>query len=292
MPPVPLELLKRSLADCTLSHSWRRNGVIGRGKMTRDEYDFTKQRVAELTFLDSVDDKSGLSAVAFREKKSGKLILAISGAESHLGFSELAKDLDDALASAMGAVPQQYKPLLSFASRVKEKFGHIDRIVGQSTGAYLGTCLKANDQICDSKTELVRFNGSGVTRSIIYSLGRMNSVSEDIVRNRLNNRTTSFITVYDAYTAPGEQPGEVYTLRDRKNFILSPMPESHMLSSLIRDFKNDKAFNSIHPANTKDKPLIHALPLSGIFGTIFEASHVFTRAVDLVAPRQSHEKSK
>ena len=70
------------------------------------------------------------------------------------------------------------------------------------------------------------------------------------------------------------------------------MPEVHMLGALIRDFKNEEKFKSIHRANTEEKPRIQALPLTGIFETLVEISHLPTRALDLVVPRKSQEKQK
>lgn len=198
-------------------------------KLTRDELKLAGDKLAHYEMLKEVDDPCGFYGVAFRDTKTGKVILSMAGVDftTGLGFQN---DMDDMLMCTAGGKISQLEAAQKFAAEIDAAY-HVDYLTGHSLGGYLALYLKGSGYCRNA--ECYTFETPGVTRTMVRNCARIGGVSEETVHQRFQEECHSFAATHNSFNDLGQQPGVALALDNAPNPLYKIYPKDHIYGEMI-----------------------------------------------------------
>jgi hypothetical protein len=202
---IQLEYIKACYADKSIEVNLDKKILEQAGDSTK-----SYKLVAE-----SKDEGTGFYGSLYKDEKTSKHILALSGVDFGNGVVKFLRDFDDGYFQASTGTVGQLKPAMDFAKEMQSKYG-VDCMVGHSLGGVLAMYIKGIG-ICPNAETWI-FDGSGAKNATIKNCARIGNISEGKVIDNLKNNTYSITVAPNSMNALGQQVGIALTVSNDHSF--------------------------------------------------------------------------
>jgi hypothetical protein len=194
-------------------------------------------------FVDS--DKTGLKAVAFRDKETCAITIAFAGVQTNLDGlnSKIIEDFWDGFDSSAGFLTEQFPEALAFCHGIEKNFGKIDIICGHSLGGHLTRCLSPAFIEHENKPNFIVLDAPGSTKAAIsdltqfYSIYYSREVSEKEITS-CSDEVAGFILNYNTYNTIGSQNKFSTTDLNNCNYETFSLKQFTLPDHFYQEFEN------------------------------------------------------